>query len=79
MTDIRIPDTPDTLTEAQTINACKALGLDPNHVKEFTLTPDRLDVTLFAIHPEHEGRVLAGDGFVKIHVSIPVEWQEDDQ
>ena len=77
MTDIRIPDTPDTLTRAQVINACKALGLNPNHVKEFHLTPDRLEVTLFAIHPENEGRVLAGDGFVKIHVSIPVEWQED--
>ena len=79
MTDLRIPRTPDTLTRAQVINACKALGLDPNHVKEFTLTPVRLDVVLFAIHPENEGRVLAGDGFVKIHVSIPVEWQEDDQ
>ena len=77
MTDIRIPDTPDTLTRAQVIGACKALGLNPNHVKEFTLTPVRLEVTLFAIHPEDEGRVLAGDGFVKIHVSIPVEWQED--
>ena len=79
MTDLRIPQTPDALTRAQVVNACKALGLDPNHVKEFTLTPVRLEVTLFAIHPEREGRVPAGYGFVKIHVSIPVEWQEDDQ
>ncbi|WP_176228011.1 hypothetical protein [Escherichia coli] len=78
MTDIRIPDTPDTLTRAQVIGACEALGLDPSHVKEFTLTPTRLDVVLFAIHPEHEGRVLAGDEFVKLNVSIPVERQEDD-
>lgn len=77
MTDIRIPDTPDTLTEAQTINACKALGLNPKHVKEVCITPGRVDVELFAIHPEHEGRIPAGYGFVKIHVSIPVEWQED--
>ena len=76
MTDLRIPQAPDTLTRAQVINACKALGLDPNHVKEFRLTPDRLDVELFAIHPEHGGRVLAGDGFVKLNVSIPVEREE---
>ena len=76
MTDLRIPQTPDALTRAQVVNACKALGLDPNHVKEFTLTPVRLEVTLFAIHPEHEGRVLAGDEFVKLNVSIPVEREE---
>ena len=76
MTDLRIPQTPDTLTRAQVVNACEALGLDPNHVKEFTLTPDRLEVTLFAIHPENEGRVLAGDEFVKLNVSIPVEREE---
>nr|DAT11710.1 MAG TPA: hypothetical protein [Caudoviricetes sp.] len=76
MTDLRIPRTPDTLTRAQVINACKALGLDPNHVKEFRLTSDRLDVELFAIHPENEGRVLAGDEFVKLNVSIPVEREE---
>lgn len=79
MTDLRIPQTPDTLTRDQVINACKALGLDPSHVKEFTLTPDRLDVTLFAIHPEHEGHVLAGDKYVKLNVSIPVEWQVGDR
>lgn len=73
MTDLRIPQTPDTLTRTQVINACKALGLDPSHVKEFHLTADRLDVELFAIHPEHEGRVLAGDKFAKFNVSIPVE------
>lgn len=78
MSDLRIPQTPDTLTRAQVINACKALGLDPNHVKEFTLTPVRLEVTLFAIHPENEGRVLAGDEFVKLNVSIPVEWRVDE-
>ena len=76
MTDLRIPQTPDALTRAQVVNACEALGLDPNHVKEFTLTPDRLDVELFAIHPENEGRVLAGDEFVKLNVSIPVEREE---
>ena len=76
MTDLRIPRTPDTLTRAQVINACKALGLDPNHVKEFRLTPGRLEVELFAIHPEHDGRVVVGDKFVKLHVSIPVEREE---
>ena len=76
MTDIRIPDTPDTLTRAQVINACKALGLDPSHVKEFRLTSDRLDVELFAIHPDHGGRVVVGDKFVKLNVSIPVEREE---
>ena len=76
MTDLRIPQTPDTLTRAQVIGACEALGLDPNHVKEFTLTPVRLEVTLFAIHPENEGRVLSGDEFVKLNVSIPVEREE---
>ena len=73
MTDLRIPPTPDTLTRAQVINACKALGLAPHHVKELYLTPDRLDVVLFAIHPEHEGRVVVGDKFVTLNVSIPVE------
>ena len=76
MTDLRIPRTPDTLTRAQVINACKALGLDPNYVRDVHLIPDRLDVELFAIHPEHEGHVLAGDKYVKIHVSIPVEREE---
>lgn len=76
MSDLRIPQTPDTLTRAQVIGACEALGLDPSHVKEFRLTSDRLDVELFAIHPEHEGRVLAGDEFVKLNVSIPVEREE---
>ena len=78
MTDLRIPPTPDTLTRAQVINACKALGLDPNHVKEFRLTPDRLDVELFAMNPEHEGRVHFPDKDVQISVSIPVEWRVDD-
>ena len=76
MTDLRIPRTPDTLTRAQVINACKALGLDPRYVREFTLTVDRLDVELFAIHPEHDGRVVAGDKFVTLNVSIPVEREE---
>lgn len=76
MSDLRIPQTPDTLTRAQIIGACKALGLDPNHVKALTLTPDRLDVELFAIHPENEGHVLAGDKYVKLNVSIPVEREE---
>lgn len=76
MTNLRIPQTPDALTRAQVIGACEALGLDPNHVKEFTLTPVRLDVELFAIHPGHEGRVLAGNEFVKLNVSIPVEREE---
>ena len=76
MTDLRIPRTPDTLTRTQVINACKALGLDPNHVKALTLTPGWLDVELFAIHPEHDGRVLVGDKFVKLNVSIPVEREE---
>lgn len=73
MTDLHIPRTPDRLTTGQVINACKALGLDPNHVKELHLTVDRLDVELFAIHPEHGGHVLAGDKYVKINVSIPVD------
>ena len=73
MTDLRIPQTPDRLTTGQVIKACQALGLDPGHVKALTLTPDRLDVELFAIHPEHEGHVLAGDKYVKLNVSIPVE------
>lgn len=77
MTDLRIPRTPDRLTRDQVINACEALGLDPNHVKELHLTVDRLDVELFAIHPEHEGRVLVGDKFVKLNVSIPVEGEAD--
>lgn len=76
MTDLRIPQTPDALTRDQVINACEALGLDPNHVKELYLTPVRLEVTLFAIHPENEGRVLAGDEFVKLNVSIPIEREE---
>ena len=76
MTDLRIPRTPDTLTRAQVINACEALGLDPNHVKEIHLVPDRVEVELFAIHPEHDGRVLVGDKFVKLNVSIPVEREE---
>lgn len=73
MTDLRIPRTPDTLTRAQVINACKALGLNPNHVKEFHLTPDRLDVELFAIDPGQEGRVQVLDKEVQVSVSIRVE------
>ena len=76
MKDLRIPQTPDRLTAGQVINACKALGLDPNHVTELYLTPDRLDVELFAIHPDHGGRVVVGDKFVKLNVSIPVEREE---
>ena len=76
MTDLRVPRTPDRLTTGQVIKACQALGLDPGHVKALTLTPDRLDVELFAIHPENEGRVLAGDEFVELNVSIPVEREE---
>lgn len=74
MTDLRIPHTPDTLTRAQVIGACKALGLDPDQVKEFYLTPDRLDVVLFPVDPEHGGRVRVLDRDVQINVSIPVEW-----
>ena len=73
MTDLRIPRTPDTLTRAQVIGACKALGLDPNYVKEFTLTPGRLEVVLFTIHSEDAGFALAGEEFVTCNVSIPVE------
>ena len=76
MTDLRIPRTPDTLTRAQVINACQALGLDPFYVKEFRLTSDRLDVELFAIHPERDGRVVVGEKFVTCNVSIPVEREE---
>ena len=76
MSTFRIPPTPDTLTRDQVIKACEALGLDPNHVKEIHLVPERLDVELFAIHPEHDGRVLVGDKFAKLHVSIPVEREE---
>ena len=76
MTDLRIPRTPDTLTRTQVINACKALGLDPNYVRDVHLIPDRLDVELFAIHPEHDGRVVVGGEFVKLNVSIPVEREE---
>ena len=76
MTDLRISRTPDTLTRAQVINACKALGLDPNYVRDVHLIPDRLDVELFAIHPEHDGRVVVGEKFVTCNVSIPVEREE---
>ena len=76
MSTFRIPPTPDTLTTGQVINACKALGLDPSHVTELYLTPDRLEVELFAIHPDHGGRVVVGDKFVKLNVSIPVEREE---
>ena len=72
MKDLRIPQTPDRLTAGQVINACKALGLDPSHVKEFRLTSDRLDVELFAVNPEHEGRVQLPDTDVQISVSVPV-------
>ena len=78
MTDLRIPRTPDTLTRAQVINACKALGLDPNHVKEFRLTVDRLDVELFAVDPDQEGRAQVLYKDVQISVSIPVEWRVED-
>ena len=76
MSDLRIPRTPDTLTRAQVIKACKALGLDPNYVRGVHLIPDRLDVVLFPVDPEHGGRVRVLDRDVQINVSIPVEREE---
>lgn len=73
MTDFRIPPTPDTLTRDQIIKACQALSLDPNYVKDVHLTPERVDVELFAIHSEDAGFALAGEEFVTCNVSIPVE------
>lgn len=72
MTDLRIPQTPDTLTRAQVINACKALGLDPAHVRALHVEPHQVTVETWPLSPDHGARILAGVGYYRATATIPV-------
>lgn len=78
-TTARIPALPDTITRAQVVQVCEVLGLDPNYVKTIHVEPEMVSVEMFAKHPEWDGRVLAGDKYLKFHASIPVLDDEADQ
>ena len=78
-TTARIPALPDTISRDQIREVCNVLGFDPMDVKTIHVEPEMVSVEMFAKHPEWDGRILAGDKYLKFHASIPVLDDEADQ
>ena len=68
----RIPSIPDTITRDQAVQACEVLGLDPNYVQTIHLEPECVSVKVYAMHPDHDGRILGGEKFLTITADVPV-------